>query len=86
MTSVRIAALKDHLSRHLRSVQRGKSLTVLDRDTPIARIVPYAPNLPALVVHRAKHPWHKVKQMKMPPRPRGRTDSLSALLEERGER
>lgn len=40
MTTVRIAALKARLSEHLRSVRQGRTLTVLDRDTPIARIVP----------------------------------------------
>jgi len=41
MSNVRIADLKARLSEHLRAVRRGRSLTVLDRDTPIARIVPY---------------------------------------------
>ncbi len=40
MKEVGIADLKAHLSEHLRSVRRGQSLTVLDRETPIARIVP----------------------------------------------
>ena len=42
MKSVRIAELKAHLSAYLRSVQRGVALRVLDRDTPIAEIVPLA--------------------------------------------
>jgi antitoxin (DNA-binding transcriptional repressor) of toxin-antitoxin stability system len=42
MKSVRVAELKSHLSEHLRSVRRGHSLVVLDRDTPIAQIVPCA--------------------------------------------
>ena len=37
-----IAELKAGLSEHLRSVRNGRTLTVLDRDTPIARILPYA--------------------------------------------
>lgn len=40
MKQVRIAVLKARLSEFLRSVQRGETLTVLDRNTPIARIVP----------------------------------------------
>ncbi len=35
----RIAELKSRLSEHLRSVRTGRTLTILDRDTPIARIV-----------------------------------------------
>jgi antitoxin (DNA-binding transcriptional repressor) of toxin-antitoxin stability system len=41
MNEIRIAELKSHLSEHLRKVRGGRSLTILDRDTPIARIVPW---------------------------------------------
>jgi prevent-host-death family protein len=40
MKRVKIAELKDHLSEHLRAVERGATVTVTDRDRPIARIVP----------------------------------------------
>ena len=40
MHVVKIADLKNNLSRHLARVRRGGTLTVLDRDAPIARIVP----------------------------------------------
>src|SRR5438876_12166544 len=40
MKRVKIAELKDHLSAHLRSVERGGELEVTDRERPIARIVP----------------------------------------------
>ena len=42
MQAVKIADLKNNLSRHLARVRRGGELTVLDRDTPVARIVPFA--------------------------------------------
>lgn len=35
-----IRELKSHLSAFLRRVKRGESITVTDRGTPIARIVP----------------------------------------------
>ena len=41
MTGVRIADLRSRLSEHLRKVRGGRSLTILHRDTPIARIVPW---------------------------------------------
>lgn len=47
MQAVKIADLKNNLSRHLARVREGGELTVLDRDTPIARIVPFAPRLVA---------------------------------------
>jgi len=40
MKQARIAELKARLSEYLRSVRRGETVTILDRDTPIARIVP----------------------------------------------
>jgi prevent-host-death family protein len=40
MRTVRVADLKCHLSEHLRSVQRGHPLVVLDHNKPIAQIVP----------------------------------------------
>ena len=40
MSHVGIAELKARLSEHLRVVRNGGTLTVLDRDTPLARIVP----------------------------------------------
>jgi len=40
MKRVKIAELKDQLSRHLREVERGGEIEVTDRDRPIARIVP----------------------------------------------
>ncbi len=40
MIGVRIADLKSHLSEYLCKVRSGRTITVLDRDTPIARIQP----------------------------------------------
>ena len=40
MRKVRIAELKSHLSENLRAVRRGETIAVLDRETPVARIVP----------------------------------------------
>ena len=40
-TEVKIAELKSQLSEYLRLVRSGNEVVVKDRDTPIARIVPY---------------------------------------------
>jgi antitoxin (DNA-binding transcriptional repressor) of toxin-antitoxin stability system len=40
---VKIADLKNNLSRHISHVRQGGQITVLDRDTPVARIVPFLP-------------------------------------------
>lgn len=81
MSNVGIAALKARLSEYLRTVRNGGTLTVLDRDTPIARIVPYA--APPLEVRSAKR---RLRDLKLPPKPAKRTDSLAILVEDRRKR
>jgi len=43
MRQVRIAELKNRLSEHLREVENGAEVVVMDRNRPIARIVPLPP-------------------------------------------
>ncbi|MDZ4257863.1 MAG: type II toxin-antitoxin system prevent-host-death family antitoxin [Gemmatimonadales bacterium] len=78
--SVKVAELKAQLSAYLRAARRGEAVTVCDRDTPIARLIPYgavAEPLPSRAPTRA---WGSTP---LPP-PLGRSiDSLAALLEER---
>ena len=40
MKTVRIAELKSRLSEYLRAVRNGETIAVLDRETPVAHIVP----------------------------------------------
>ena len=42
MNKARIADLKNNLSRYLAYVREGGEVLVLDRDTPVARLVPFA--------------------------------------------
>lgn len=42
MTTVSISELKANLSRYVREVRRGGEVQVLDRGTPVARLVPPA--------------------------------------------
>ena len=81
MTTVRIAELKARLSEHLRSVRNGRTLTVLDRDTPVARIVPYAAE--PIEMRRATR---RLRDLALPPAPASPTDSLAVLLEDRRRR
>jgi prevent-host-death family protein len=81
MSDVRIADLKARLSEHLRTVRQGGTVTVLDRDTPIARIVPYA--APALDIRKATR---RLREVKLPPKPAKRTNSLAILVEDRRRR
>ena len=81
MANVGIAELKARLSEHLRSVRNGGTLTVLDRDTPIARIVPYAAQ--PLEIRKARR---RPSDLKLPPKPSKRTDSVAILVEDRRRR
>ena len=81
MSNVRIADLKARLSEHLRTVRNGGTVTVLDRDTPVARIVPYT--LQPLEVRRAKR---SLRDLKLPAKPAKRTDSVALLVEDRRRR
>jgi prevent-host-death family protein len=81
MGKVRIAELKSRLSEYLRSVRQGHTLTVLDRDTPVARIIPYATE--AIEVRRATR---RLRDLRLLPPPAARTDSLAILLDDRHRR
>jgi prevent-host-death family protein len=82
MSKVGIADLKSHLSEHLRRVRGGRTITVLDRDTPVARIVPYEAEGP-LEIRRATR---KPRERRLPAPPSSPTDSLSVLLRDRASR
>ncbi len=78
-SGIRIADLKARLSAHLRRVRAGESLTVLDRDTPIARIVPL-PSDAQLSVRPSRGRLHEVR---LPPALTLDSDVVEVLLEER---
>lgn len=42
MKEARISDVKNHLSRYLALVRRGETVRILDRDRPVAHIVPIA--------------------------------------------
>ena len=44
MATASVSDLKANLSRYLREVRRGSEVQVLDRGTPVARLVPAAVN------------------------------------------
>jgi prevent-host-death family protein len=82
MKTVGIAELKARLSEHLRGVRGGRPLTILDRDTPIARLVPYEASEPLRVRRATRRP----SEVALPPPPAGPTDSTALLLEDREKR
>jgi prevent-host-death family protein len=85
MSKVGIADLKARLSEHLRKVRKGQTLVVLDRDTPVARIVPYAPESP-LAPLEMRRATRKPGELRLPAPPSTPTDSLRLLLQDRASR
>lgn len=83
MKTVRIAELKARLSEHLRYVKRGETVTILDRDTPIARIVPV--QSPLLRIRHAGRPGELAK-LRLPPPLKLDVDVVELLLEDRRKR
>jgi prevent-host-death family protein len=83
MTTVRIADLKARLSEHLRKVRRGGTLTILDRDTPIARLSPYESDGAALRVRVPPADALALQQVPLPPPLGLRRDVVELLLEDR---
>ncbi len=81
MKSIGIADLKAHLSEHLRAVRKGRSLTVLDRATPVARLVPVSGG-PLEVREATRRP----RDLPRPPARVVPTDSLAILLADRDRR
>ena len=82
MSKVGIADLKAHLSQHLRRVRGGRTITVVDRDTPVAQIVPYG-IAAALEIRRATR---KPGELRLPAPLSKATDSLAVLLRDRASR
>jgi prevent-host-death family protein len=85
MKTVKIAQLKSRLSHHLRQVRAGETVTVLDRDTPIARIVPIDAE-DDLVITKPARGSPSFASLKFPKLPKVDVDVVKMLLEDRRRR
>jgi prevent-host-death family protein len=84
MKTVGVADLKAHLSGHLRSVKKGATLVVLERGTPIARLVPVADLRGGVVTRAPTRDLASVRRMLRRLPPLGApVESLALLLEDR---
>lgn len=82
MRQVRIGELKARLSEYIRAVRRGETIAVLDRETPVAQIVPIRER----ATLKIRHPVPGTPSPNRVPLPKGRRpnlDVMAALLEER---
>jgi prevent-host-death family protein len=82
MKQVRIAELKARLSEYLRAVRRGETISVLDRETPVAQIVPVR-DRSALRVRKPAAGTPPPSRVPLPKPLRITLDVVELLLEER---
>jgi len=84
MKKVGVADLKAHLSGHLRAVKKGETLIVVERGTPVARVVPVADLRSGIVTRPPSRDLSTVKRtLKALPSLALPVSSLSILLEDR---
>ena len=79
---VRIAELKSRLSEYLRAVRGGETIAVLDRETPIAHIVPVRPKA-TLRIRKPPPGTPPLNRIPVPKATQRHTDIVALLLEER---
>jgi antitoxin (DNA-binding transcriptional repressor) of toxin-antitoxin stability system len=85
MKRVGIAELKDRLSEHLRAVEGGAEVVVLDRKRPIARIVPVSRSVASSRIVPPSRAFATIRDRRRAPA-RWPTSSTVLLMEERRER
>jgi antitoxin (DNA-binding transcriptional repressor) of toxin-antitoxin stability system len=56
MRTAKISEFKAHISRELASVRRGERIVILDRDVPVAQVIPFQEPAPALVPRAPTRP------------------------------
>jgi len=85
MKSVKVSELKARLSAYLAEVRRGETVIVCDRNTPIARLVPYDEERDGFSIEEPRSPLSDLRKVRgvKPKRP---TDVLRLLQESRGDR
>jgi prevent-host-death family protein len=82
MRQVRIAELKARLSEYLRAVRRGETIAVLDRETPVAQIVPVRATS-ALRIRKPAPDAPPLNRVPVPKPTKHAIDVVELLLEER---
>ena len=82
MKQVRIAELKAKLSEYLRAVRRGETIAILDRETPVAQIVPVRASS-ALRIRKPARGTPSPNRISLPKPVKLPLDVVQLLLEER---
>jgi prevent-host-death family protein len=78
-----VAEFKARLSEYLRAVQRGRHITIQDRDRPIAQVVPYGEPGGRIAVRVPVRTYRTLGDIKFPPPVKLSIDPVALLLQER---
>ena len=82
MREVRIAELKARLSHYLRAVRSGQTIAVLDRETPVAHMVPIRERT-SLKIRKPLPGSPRLNRVPLPKPLKTGIDVVDLLLEER---
>jgi prevent-host-death family protein len=80
METVNIGTLKAHLNEYVQRARDGSRFLIVDRQSPVACIIPYQQDSQALI---SRKPAAKLSDFDIPKKPACSKNSLGALLEER---
>ncbi len=87
MRPANISTLKAQLTKYLRFARSGEEVMVLDRNAPIARIIPWTvDDRPRLSSRKPAASFQGLKALQEKPVKGPSTDSLAFLLEDRRSR
>jgi prevent-host-death family protein len=67
MKKVKVAVLKAKLSHYLRLVRKGETVTVYDRDKPVAEIIPIRSKRHRLTIHEPEPGSPQWFEIPLPP-------------------
>lgn len=84
--AVGIAELKAHLSAFLRRVRNGETITILDRDQPVAEMSPVQQARPALRIRPANPDAPPLGSFKLPSIAAPNIDIVEFLMDDRRRR
>ena len=80
MKTLKISYFKAHLSQQLREVRNGERIIIMDRDKPVAEVVPIDSERKLTLRHPSRKLAYKKRAFTID------VDPLDVLLEDRGKR
>lgn len=81
----KIGELKTHFSSYIQKVKKGGEIVVTERNTPVAKIIPFPEKKEKLlIIHKPKQPY-KFSDIKVPPMD-SKIDILEILKQTRADK